>query len=72
MLGQRCLEQKIQKPLAILLKLYLENKRKEDDTKTPTGNYVTIAAFVTKGNLKTDIKHIHLTGDKHVGENAPS
>ncbi len=50
MLGQRCLEQKIQKPLAILLKLYLENKRKEDDTKTPTGNYVTIAAFATKSN----------------------
>ena len=54
------------------LKLYLKNKRKEDDTKTYTSYYVTIAAFVTKRNLKTDIKHIHLTGDKHVGENAPS
>ena len=27
---------------------------------------------VIKTNLKTGIKHIHLTGDKHVGENAPS
>ena len=72
MLEQRCLEQKIQKPLAILLKLYLENKRKEDDTKTYTSYYVTVAAFATKRNLKTAIRHIHLTGDKHVGENAPS
>lgn len=40
--------------------------------RTRTGNYVTVAAFVTKSNLKTGIKYIHLTGDKHVGENAPS
>ena len=48
--GTTVLGTKIQKPLAILLKLYLETKGKEGDTRIHTSSYVTVAAFATKSN----------------------
>lgn len=49
-----------------------KTKEKEGDTRIHTSSYVTVAAFATKSNLKTAIRHIHLIGDKHAGEDGPS